>query len=264
VVAVGALVMVAPVYLLFVHASHTRAEIFTMPPPVLPGGALRMNWAIALRQFAFADNLASSVYVAILQTAATLLVCSMAGHAFATFTFPFKRPLFAVVLSAMLVSPVLYALPAVIGMLQLDWLDRPFTVWLPGAASALGVLFLRRYIASMVPRQLIEAARCDGCSEWRIYWSVVLPLIRPALLVLGTVAFAGAWNSFSGPFFMLRTESRYTLPLALRSMQNEGNTPWGAMMLVATLMLLPLLLLFAFTFRRLVDAVAVAARRTPT
>ena len=143
-------------------------------------------------------------------------------------------------------------IPTFMIMNALGWIDKHRALWIPGAAGALGMFLMRQYIGSAIPKELVEAARCDGCSEWRIYWNVVLPLLGPALGTLGLITFITSWNNFIGPLIVLRSVEKYTIPLALRSMQDPQNTPWGAVMLGASLAVLPLLILFVFSSRRLI------------
>jgi multiple sugar transport system permease protein len=143
----------------------------------------------------------------------------------------------------------------------LGWIDRPIALYLPGAAGAFGIFMVRQYVLSSVPRELIEAARMDGCGEFRIYWTIVLPLLGPALGTLALISFISSWNNFISPLVVMRSLEMYTLPLALRSMQNPVNTEWGAIMAGSAIAALPLLVLFALTSRRLIDGLVSGAVR---
>ena len=229
-VLLGAVIMLAPFYMMFVFASHPRADIFQVPPP-----------------FFF--------------TACTLLFCSMGGYAFAMYEFRFKQPLFAIVMGTLLIPPFLGMIPNFMVMDFLGWMDRPIALYLPGAAGAFGIFMVRQYVLSSVPRELIEAARMDGCGEFRIYWSIVLPLLGPALGTLALISFISSWNNFISPLVVMRSLEMYTLPLALRSMQNPVNTEWGAIMAGSALAALPLLVLFALASRRLINGLVSGAVR---
>jgi multiple sugar transport system permease protein len=122
-----------------------------------------------------------------------------------------------------------------------------------------GVFMMRQYIASAVPRELVDAARLDGCGEFAIFWRVVLPLLGPALGTLGLITFIGSWNNFMTPLVILRDMDRYTLPLALRALQGTGQTPWGAICAGAAIAVLPLLLLFVVASRRLIEGLTAGA-----
>ncbi|WP_296653431.1 carbohydrate ABC transporter permease [Paraburkholderia sp.] len=259
IVLTGAVLMFSPFYFMFVFATHSSSEIFSMPPPLWFGSAFLDNMASLMRHIPFWRNLGWSFYTSVMQTLLTLLVTSMAGYAFAMYEFRFKKTLFAVALTGMLVPPFLSMIPTFMTMNLLGWINQPRALYVPGAAAALGVFLMRQYISSAVPHELIEAARIDGCSELRIYWTVVLPLLGPALGTLGLISFIQAWNNFLSALVVLRSPSMYTLPLALRILQSPTNSDWGAVMAGSAVAVLPLLVLFAFTSRRLIDGMTAGA-----
>ncbi len=118
---------------------------------------------------------------------------------------------------------------------------------------------MRQYVMSAVPRDLIEAARMDGCSELGIYWRIVLPLLKPALGTLGLITFIASWNNFIGPLIVMRSPENYTLPLALRSLQSPVDTEWGALMTGSAIATVPLLVLFALCSRQLIAGLTAGA-----
>ena len=260
-VGAGAFVLVLPLYFTFVFATHTRSEIFTSPPPLWFGSAAWSNLQLLLERLPYWRNFGMSLYVASMTTALNLLLCAMGGYAFACFEFPFKRALFAVVLGSMMLPAFLSMIPSFMVMQFLGWIDEPRALYVPGAASALGVFMMRQYVASSIPRELIDAARMDGCGELRVFASVVLPLCGPALGTLGLITFINAWNNFIGPLVVMRSAENYTLPLALRSMQSPNNTEWGALMVGSAIAMLPLLVAFFFSARRLVAGLTAGAVR---
>jgi multiple sugar transport system permease protein len=260
-VGVGTLIMMAPFYFMFVYATHNRDAIFTLPPPLFFGTDFLANFNILVSKIALWRSLGWSLYVALAATALTLLFCSMGGYAFAMFEFRFKKPLFTLVMGTMLLPSFLGMIPSFMIMDALGWLDQPRAIYIPGAASAFGIFMMRQFVSSAVPRDLIEAARMDGCGEFRIYWSIVLPLLQPALGTLGLITFIGSWNNFIGPLIVMRSPEMYTFPLALRSMHNPADTEWGALMAGAAIATLPLLVLFAVSSRRLIDGLTAGAVR---
>jgi multiple sugar transport system permease protein len=110
-----------------------------------------------------------------------------------------------------------------------------------------------------IPKELVEAARMDGCGEFAIYWRVVLPLLKPALGTLGLITFIASWNNFMGPLIVMRSADNYTLPLALRTLQSPVNTEWGALMAGSAIATLPLLVLFAVFSRQLIAGLTAGA-----
>jgi multiple sugar transport system permease protein len=257
----GALLLVTPFWFTFVFASHTRSAIFDTPPPLWFGTAAMSNLDLLVERLPFWRNFGISVYVAVVTTALNLLLCSMGGFAFAVYEFRFKKQLFAVVLASMMLPAFLNMIPSFMVMQALGWIDQPRALYVPGAAGALGVFLMRQYIGSAIPRDLIDAARMVGCGEFRVFWSVVMPLLGPALGTLGLITFINSWNNFLAPLVVMRSVENYTLPLALRSMQSPNNTEWGALMVGSAIAMLPLLVAYFFSARRLVAGLTAGAVR---
>jgi multiple sugar transport system permease protein len=260
-VGAGVVILVAPFWFTFVFATHSRTEIFASPPPLWFGTHFFSNLHLLLERLPFWRNLGISFYVAGMTTALNLLLCSMAGFAFAVYDFRFKRGLFAFVVASMMLPSFLNMIPSFMVMDLLGWIDQPRALYIPGAAGALGIFLMRQYIGSAIPKDLIDAARMDGCGEFRIYRSVVLPLCGPALGTLGLITFISSWNNFVGPLVVMRSVENYTVPLALRSMQSPNNTEWGALMAGSAIAMLPLLVVFVFSARRLVAGLTSGAVR---
>lgn len=260
IVGAGALLMLAPFYFMFVFATHTRSDIFNLPPPTWFGQAMLLNIELLQQNVPlFWRNFGISVYVAVIGTALSLFFCSLAGYAFAMYEFRFKKAAFACLMATMLLPPFLGMIPTFMVMNFLGWLNEPRALYLPGAAGAFGIFLMRQYIGSAIPKELVEAARMDGCGEFRIYWNIVLPLTTPALGTLGLISFIASWNNFLGPLIVMREMESYTLPLALRSMQSPVNTEWGAVMAGSAVAVLPLLVLFVLSSRRLIDGLTAGA-----
>jgi multiple sugar transport system permease protein len=258
-VGVGALIMLAPFYFMFVFATHSRTEIFSLPPPLFFGDDFFNNLKILTERLPFWRNLGWSLYVAIASTVLTLLFCSMGGYAFALFDFKFKNVLFGLVMGTMLLPSFMNMIPTFMIMDALGWIDQPKALYIPGAASAFGIFLMRQFVTSSIPRDLIEAARMDGCSELGIYWRIVLPLLKPALGTLGLITFIASWNNFIGPLIVMRSPDMYTLPLALRSLQSPVNTEWGALMTGSAIATLPLVVLYVLSSRQLISGLTAGA-----
>jgi len=259
VVGVGALIMMAPFWFMFVFATHSRSEIFNLPPPLWFGDDLAANLKILTERLPFWRNLGWSLYVALMSTALTLLFCSMAGYAFALMEFRFKKALFVLVMATMLLPSFMNMIPTFMTMDALGWIDQPRALYIPGAASAFGIFLMRQFVMASIPKDLVEAARMDGCSELGIYWRIVLPLLKPALGTLGLITFIASWNNFIGPLVVMRNADNYTLPLALRSLQSPVNTEWGALMTGSAIATLPLVVLFVLSSRQLISGLTAGA-----
>ena len=259
IVGIGALIMLAPFYFMFVFATQSRTEIFSLPPPVWFGDDFLDNLKILTDRLPFWRNLGWSLYVALLSTALTLLFCSMGGYAFALFEFRFKNALFALVMGTMLLPSFMNMIPTFMIMDALGWIDQPRALYVPGAASAFGIFLMRQFVSTSIPKDLIEAARMDGCGELSIYARIVVPLLKPALGTLGLITFIASWNNFIGPLIVMRSPEKYTLPLALRSLQSPVDTEWGALMTGSAIATIPLVILFILSSRQLISGLTAGA-----
>lgn len=250
---IGAVVMLAPFWFMFVFATHSNTEILSVPPPLWFGHSFSGNVALLLEKLPhFWKNLGWSFYVAIAATVLNLFFCSLAGYAFAMYSFRFKEKLFAVIMATVMLPAFVGMIPTALVMSWLGWMNQPRALIIPGACSAFGIFMMRQYISTAIPRELVEAARIDGCPEFGIFWRIVLPLIGPALGTLGLVTFIGSWNNFSGPLIIMRDMEMFTVPLALRALQGTGQVPWGAISAGSAIAVLPLLILFIVSSRQLI------------
>lgn len=257
----GGLMMLAPFYFMFVFATHLRADIFSMPPPMWFGDHFLNNLGILESKIPIWLNLGWSLYVALINTGLTLLFCAMGGYAFAMFNFRFKDALFALMMGTMLMPSFLGMIPSFLIMDFLNWIDEPRALYLPGAAPAMGIFLMRQYIMSAIPRELVEAARMDSCGEFQIFWHIIVPLLGPVFGTLGLISFISSWNNFIGPLIVMRSVEKYTFPLALRSVQSPVDTEWGALMVGSAIAVVPLLIIFIFSSKRLIDGLTAGAVR---
>lgn len=251
--ALGAILTLAPFYFMFVFATHDRSEIFHIPPPIWFGDNATINYNNLIERVPFWRGLWNSLYLAVMTTVTTLFFCSLAGVAFAMYSFKGREFLFAIVLATLLIPTALNIVPFALIMQAIGWIDTPRALWVPSMAGAFGIFLMRQYIGSAIPKELMEAGRIDGASEFGIYRRIILPLCGPALGTLGMITFIGSWNSFVGPLIIFRSAETYTAPLLIRSLQAVANTDWGALMVGVALTVLPLLVIFAFASRQLIE-----------
>lgn len=259
-IAAGALIMLMPFWYMLVFATHTNDQILSVPPPSWFGDQLLANLADLIgRRPHFWRSLWLSLWIAAALALLNLFFCSLAGYAFAMYSFRGREPLFAFVLATMLLPAFVGMVPTILLMQSIGWIDQARALIVPGACGALGIFMMRQYIQSSIPHELIEAARLDGCGEFSIYWRVVLPLLGPALGTLGLVTFIGSYNNFVGALLVLRDQQHYTVPLVLRSLQGTTGVTVSALSAGAAVTVLPLLVLFALFSRRLIDGLTAGA-----
>jgi multiple sugar transport system permease protein len=260
VLALGAFVMLLPFYYMAVFATHNNTDILSVPPPSWFGSHMLENINDLLeRRPRFWHSMGLSLWIAGAVTVLNLFFCSLAGYAFAMFEFKGKEACFNFIMVTMLLPAFVYMIPTVLLMSQLGWINESRALIVPAACGAVGVFMMRQYIGSAIPRELVEAARMDGCSEFGIYARVVLPLLGPALGTLALVTFIGTYNNFMGALLVMRDQDAYTMPLVLRSLQGTSGITWGALSVGAAITVLPLLVLFVIYSRQLIAGLTAGA-----
>ncbi|MBV8912648.1 MAG: carbohydrate ABC transporter permease [Acetobacteraceae bacterium] len=215
------------------------------------------NYTELLQKFNFGRYLWNSLFITVVATAITLLVNSMAAFGLSKFRFPGREPVFLLMLATLMVPPTIVLVPNYLIAAQLGLVNSPWGVIWPGVATPTGVFLLRQYMLTL-PDDLIEAARMDNASEWRIYWRIVLPLSAPALAVLAIFSAMWRWNDFLWPMVVLTRSESFTLPLALNAFQGELTTQWNYVLSMTVVTLLPITVIFLFLQRHITQGIASA------
>ncbi|MGQ9779260.1 MAG: carbohydrate ABC transporter permease [Bacillota bacterium] len=249
----AALVTIFPFWYMLVLATKSKSQIFSLPPPMWFGNAFRENYASLFARLPFWRNFWNSIYIAGMGTALTLFLCSLAGFGFAMYRFKGRELLFKMMLATFMIPGWVMIIPTFLMMKAFGWYNTPRALYLPGAASAMGIFMMRQYISSAIPLELVDSARMDGCTEFGIYWRIALPLIKPALGALGIMSFVGQWNSFVMPLVMLRDVTTYTVPVALRSLQGMASIEYAAIMVGSVISTFPVLLVFIFMSKQFIS-----------
>ncbi|MDB1089059.1 carbohydrate ABC transporter permease [Streptomyces sp. ACA25] len=251
---VVALVSLFPLYWTMVAASTDNTRVTQSPPPFLPGPNLFKNLAAAWQDAALGQAMANSLIVAGTIALSTVLFATLAGFAFAKLRFRGRNLLLMLVIGTMMIPPQLGVVPLFMMMSEIGWGQRLPAVIFPTLVSAVGVFFMRQYLAEALPDELVEAARVDGAHSLRIFWSVVLPIARPAMAVLFMITFVHAWNDFFWPFIALDM-SNPTVPVALTQLSAGYIRDQSLIMAGALLGTLPLLVMFVVFGRQIVGGI---------
>jgi len=246
-----------PLYWMFVIATSTDEAVSAIPPTVLPGGELLTNLreVFTLQEVYFAASLINSVIVAGVVTASTLFFCSLAGFAFAKLRFPARNALMVVVILTLTVPNQLGVVALYILMGKLGWNGTLTAVIVPTLVSAFGVFYMRQFIQHAVPDELIESARMDGALTFRIYFSIILPAIRPALAVLGLLTFVATWNDFQWPLITLNGTEFHTSMVALSDLASGNYVIYRRVLAGAFVATVPLLVLLLIGGRQIVRGI---------
>jgi multiple sugar transport system permease protein len=197
----------------------------------------------------------NSFAAATLHSGLVVVTASMAGYALARMEFRFKRLIFGVIVTTLFVPGFVFLMPNYLLMNRLGWLDTLWSLVVPGAAGAFGVFFMRQFFLA-IPRELEEVALIDGASAWTIFTRIILPNAKPALATLTVLSFLANWNDFIWPLFVLFSPERLTLPAGLKLLQGAYTTDYPVIMAGATLASLPVLLLYVFVQRYVIEGVA--------
>lgn len=256
---VSAIMTVFPFVWSALLSTRDRTEIFSTTISFALGDSLGYNYEKLLQIMPFWQAMFNSIYVAFVGTSISLLFCSMAGYAFAVFKFKGKNALFAMLVGSMMIPPVLSLIPYFLIVQFLGLLDNHVAVWLPFTTLPFGIFLVRQHVVASIPKELLEAAKLDGAGEFRTYWSVVLPLLKPALATLAIVQFVFFWNMFMQPLVVLNSPDQYVITQALRSVQGIPNTPWGSVMLGTTISLLPIVVTYLFASKQMISGLTSGA-----
>jgi multiple sugar transport system permease protein len=184
-----------------------------------------------------------------------IVVASMAAYALARMKFRGSSFIFGVIIATLFIPGFIFLMPNYLLMNRLGWLDTLLALIVPGAAGAFGVFFLRQFFMA-IPRELEESALIDGANTWDILVRVILPISRPALVTLGVLSFLGNWNDFVWPIFVLFSPERLTLPAGLASLKGAYNIDYPVIMAAATIASVPVLILYIFVQRYVIEGVA--------
>ncbi len=244
-----------PLYWSVVVSSRDQSAVGRYPPPLVPGGSLWDNLSAAFEQGNFGLALTNSVIVAGTITVAVVFTSTLAGFAFAKLTFRGRNGLFTTVVATMLVPTQLAIIPLYIMVTQwFGWSNDLRGVIVPSLVSAFGVFFMRQYLVSAMPTELLEAGRVDGASTLRIYWSVVLPVARPGAAVLGLLTFITYWNDLFWPLILLNTQNP-TVQVAIANTASGIEVDYSLVLAGTVIATFPMLIVFLLLGRQIIGGI---------
>lgn len=231
------------------------AQIFAMPPALLPSPVRFENYPNALRFIPFLRYLGNTLIVCCGSMAGNLLSCSLVAYSFSVLRWRGRNTFFKLLLASMLLPPQVTMIPVFVIYRLLGLVDTFAPLILPAFLGTPFFIFMLRQFFLGVPRELVEAARIDGCSEWGVYWRIILPLSRPALATVMLFSFIWAWTDFLTPLIYLQDQSRFTLSLGLQQFQESHSAEWGMLMAAATVITLPMVALFLAAQKQFVEGI---------
>ncbi|WP_353826416.1 carbohydrate ABC transporter permease [Agromyces sp. SYSU T0242] len=254
VIVVGALAMFFPFYWTVV-TSLTPGSGLSSTPSLLPADASLEAYQRLFADLPFARVVGNSLLLATVTTLAQLVTSATAAYAFSRLPFRGRTVVFGIYLATMMIPLQVLVVPLFAELRAWGLVDTYLGALLPTLAAAFGV-FLLRQAMNQVPFELDEAAALDGAGHFRIFWTVILPNIRPALATLAVFAFMGSWNSFLWPLVVLRSPELQTLPVALAGLQGQYTTQWDIVMAGSVVSILPMLAVYLFAQKYVIQGVA--------
>ncbi|TDO54933.1 multiple sugar transport system permease protein [Kribbella sp. VKM Ac-2527] len=252
------LLVIVPLLWMLITSFKTVGESQSDPPTLIPqdptgrayGEILTTGGQNPVLRWALNSFAAAGLHALLV-----VVVSSMAGYALARMSFRFKNAIFSVILLTLFVPGFVFLMPNYLLMDQLSWLDTLWALVVPGAAGAFGVFFMRQFFLA-IPKELEEVALIDGASAWTIFTRIILPNAKPALATLTVLSFLSNWNDFVWPLFVLFSPERLTLPAGLSLLQGAYTTDYPVIMAGATVAAVPVLILYVFVQRYVIEGVA--------
>ncbi len=251
VVLIGLAILALLPFLWMISTSFKGNEqIFAYPPEWIPKIWRWQNYVDIWSQLPFLAYFRNSVFISLFTILGTLLSSSLVAYAFAVLRWPGRDKLFIFILVTMMLPLQVTMIPVFVMFKNLGWLNtfKPLIVPAFLGGGAFNIFLLRQFFLR-VPRELIDAARIDGCSEWRIYWEIMLPMAKPALATVAIMTFMFTWNDFLGPLIYLSDKLKGTLALGVVMFVGQHSTEWGQLMAISIIMMLPVIIIF-FLFQR--------------
>jgi multiple sugar transport system permease protein len=250
-----AILVFMPFILSFLGTFKTNREVVAYPPTFLPSEWHPENWVEAWNveiagagANVFARWLFNSAWLAIVNMTTQLFFCSLAAYAFARMRFPGKNVIFGFLVASMAIPGAVTLIPGYVFYARLGWINTYLPLIIPSLVGAFGIFMLTQFFKS-IPKELEEAAYIDGASRFRTYWSVALPLSRPALITLAILQFQSSWNNFIGPLLFLRDARLMTLTVGLNFFKTQYAVEWNKILVGSMFNAIPVLILF-FIFNK--------------
>jgi multiple sugar transport system permease protein len=244
--------------ILWALSGSLKKQAEVTEPTLLPSHPQWSNYAEVFSLMPFWRMFLNTVVYAACVTAGQVFFCSLAGYAFARLPFRGRDTLFVVYLGTLMVPLTVTVIPQFIIMRTVGWTDTPWAMIVPGLfGTAFGTYLMRQFFRTL-PTELEDAAILDGCSPWQVYWRILLPHTKPALMVLAVLTWVNVWNDFLWPLVMIQRKSIATLTLGLVWMQGQYVAEWPVLMAASMLILIPLVLIYVVAQRAFIRGIAMS------
>ncbi|MEX2415026.1 MAG: carbohydrate ABC transporter permease [Paenibacillaceae bacterium] len=253
------LISIFPFYWMFVIGSNTTADANKFPPLVVPGDLYIDNITRVFHDIPFFKALFNTFIVSVTITASQLFFCALAAFALSRLNFKGRNFLFIFIIATLMIPQQLGIIPLYIVMQKFGWVNTLYAVIFPGMIGAYGIFWIKQYTDSTVHPELIESARIDGCSNFRTFITIVLPIIVPAMATLAIITFMNTWNDFLWPSIVLKDASVQTIQIALRNLNKVYYRDVAMIMAGAFLATIPLLIIVGLLSRFFISGITTGA-----
>lgn len=222
------------------------SQVFTFPPEWIPKPFMWSNYLDAMSYIPFFTYFKNTLLITIFSTIGAVISCPIVAYSFAKLKWPGRNILFFITIGVMMIPGQVTMIPLFLLFEKIGLVGTPYPLIIPAFFGVPFYIFLLRQFFMGLPDSLREAAKIDGAGEFRIYWQIMLPLAKPAVLAVGLFQFMASWTDFIGPLLYLTDSAQYTLSLGLQQFQSQKGSEWGLMMAVSTMMTIPVIILFFF------------------
>lgn len=249
-------IMLFPIVIMISTSLKSLGEIFEYPPTILPKKVVWSNYVTVFSQLNFLPYFRNSLFVSCCVVIGTLLSSSLVAFGFSRYDAPGKKILFLLVMATLMIPYPSVMIPQFILFNKLRWIDSFKPLIIPSFFGSAYMIFMLKQFFGSLHNELFDAARIDGCAEFRCYWNIALPLCRPALATVAIFSFIWSWDDLLSPVIYLNSTNNYTLPVLLSGLTAKFRvTPWNTMMVAALLTSLPCVLLFLFCQKYFVEGI---------
>ncbi len=250
---IGGLAMIFPFVWMVISSLKSASEIYTLS--LIPQNPSLANYQEVLNNTSFVRWFANSLIVALITTASVAFFDSLVGYVLATYRFPGRQLIFLLILSTLMVPTEMLVIPWYVMSINMGWTNSYWGIMFPGLISAFGIFLMRQFFLG-VPNDLIDAARLDGFGEFRIFWKIALPLVKPALAALCIFAFLGNWNAYIWPLIVVRSDEMRTLPVGIAFFSSESGSAFHLIMAAAAMATIPVIIVFLIFQRQIIKGIA--------
>jgi multiple sugar transport system permease protein len=255
---VGSFFFVAPMIFMVSTSLKATRQIAKWPPELIPNPVIWRNYTDVFIYAPMHQYFLNTMFIIIPTIFGAAVASSLAAYAFARLRAPGKNIIFMILISTMMLPAVVTMIPTYIIFAQLGWVGTFKPLIVPVLLGNAFYIFLMRQFFTTIPKELEDAALVDGCSRWRIFWTIIIPLAKPIMATVTVFAFMSAWNDYMGPLIYLGNKSQYTLSLGLQVFVQNHRTDWGMLMAASSMMVAPIILLFFFAQKQFVQGITLS------